>query len=165
MYNWFSFPYEKDDKNLHGKYMYAVGGFFSPDEGCPGWGTSDVKRIKAIGDCVGHIVVEYDDGTENKIPLIFGYTMWYHSIWNERPAPFFGENKDEELIAALKLSLAVKGGWEGDKYGVIRIQIDDKDIKSIYVASNPEKEGSCVFVGGYICDADEEASVALSQRS
>ena len=149
MYNWITFPYENDGA-LQGDYLYAVGGFYSPDDGCPGWGTSDQRRIRPIGANMGYLVIAYNDGAVCKIPLVFGYTLWYHSIWNERPAPFFGEGANEDLITTLKSSLAVKGAYEGDKNGVIRVKLDSKDISKIYVENNPDKEGNSVFVGGYI---------------
>ena len=163
MYKWVDFPFKNsgnsDTKNCD--YLYVVGGFYSPDDGCPAWGTSDSKRIRAIGDNMGYIVISFTDGSVSKIPLIFGYTLWYHSIWNERPAPFFGEGASEELIGLLKSSLMVKGAYEGDQYGVIRIKLDEREISEITIENNPEKEGNPVFVGGYICENIQNSENAI----
>lgn len=156
MYNWIDFPYTTTDKeSLKGDYLYAVGGYHSYDNGCPSWGTAESKKARFIGDYMGDLVISYADGEVNKLPLIFGYTLWYHSIWNEHPAPFFGEEADENLINALQTALAVYGGWEGDAKGVIRVALKDKPIQSVSVVPSTEKEGTPLFCGGYIVNDEE----------
>lgn len=154
MYNWIEFPYKNNDNDtiLNGGYLYAVGGYHTPDDGCPGWGTAILRDIRFIGDSMGDIVIIYEDGDTDKIPLIFGYTLWYHSIWNEKPAPFFGDETDNEIAETLKSALFVKGGYECEELGVIRVALKEKAVKSIFIESNTEKNGDPVFYGGYLAD-------------
>ena len=155
MYKWLDFPY-KNDVAINGKYLYAVGGFCGLDDGCMSWGSSNPKDIRFIGDEMGSLIICYTDGTEDIIPLVYGYTLWYHSIWEENPAPFFGENTNIELKKLLEDTLCIKGAYDGEKIGVLRIAIRRKPISSVFIKENPDKRGGPVFYGAYICDNDSE---------
>jgi len=155
MYKWLDFPY-KNDESLGGKYLYAIGGYCGLDDGCMSWGSSNPRDVRFIADEMGSLNICYTDGSVDIIPLIYGYTLWYHSIWEENPAPFFGENTDEELKKLLEDTLCIKGAYEGEKIGVLRIAIQEKPIAEISIKDNPDKRGGPVFYGAYICDCDSE---------
>ena len=83
-------PYKTNSEKTY-DYIYAVGGYHSVDNGCPAWGTSNESDIRFIGERMGDLLIKYKDGSEDRVPLIFGYTMWWYSNWKEECAPFKGE--------------------------------------------------------------------------
>ncbi len=144
-----SLPYSaKSDTKA--KYLYAVGGYHSVDNGAPAWGTSNYADIRLIGDRMGTLDIEYADGTVDSVPLIFGYTMWFYNNWKEDGAPFKGSGTDKDLKAVLTRSLSLLGAFEGKENCVLRIALRDKAIKKIKVTDDPGKNGeplfSCAFL-------------------
>lgn len=135
-------------------YIYVVGGYHSIDDGCPAWGTANVSQARFIGDSMGDIVITYKDGTQDKIPLVFGYTMWYYSMWQKTDMPFKGEGADPDLKALLQSTLHLQGGYEGQDTGVLRIKVQNKPISEIRIADNPKKDGNPVFHGAYLVSGD-----------
>ena len=158
MKEWVTFPYNKAACGAvapagSGTVLYVCGGYWSPDDGCPSWGTSDPDRVRFIGDNAGQITVGFDDGREFVIPLIFGYTLWYHAIWNERPTPFFDNDYntcEPEYVSLLKDVLHLKGGFEGERTGVLAFRLPAGTVTSIDVAGKAGREGAPVFEGAYI---------------
>lgn len=156
MYKWVDFPYKKEVESagVNVKYLYAAGGFHSMDNGCPDWGTSNPKDIRFIGDTMGWIVIQYEDGVTDKVPLIFGYTLWFHSIWEEHPAPFFDRDGNTDMGELLKKTLCVQGAYECEAIGVLKIALQNKPVQSIYVEANEKKSGIPVYYGGYLTDGE-----------
>ena len=136
-----------------GQYLCVCGGSYSEDSGCPSWGTSDPRNVRFIGDNFGDLVIRYSDGSEDNVPLVLGYTLWLHSIWTERPAPFFGEGTDPELVRLLKETLCIKGAYELEDPWVTRIVLKRRPVKEIYIKPNPDKAGTPLFTGAFITDA------------
>ena len=156
MNRWIEFPYAPENGGGIASEkpfdLYVLGGFWNPDKGCPDWGTSDPSRVRFIGDRAGDITVSYRGGKTLKIPLIFGFTLWYHCIWNERPAPFFDScstKRDGRLCDCLGKALFVKGAFEGETTGAIRIKLPAGTVESVSVVKDPEREGEPVFHGAY----------------
>ena len=137
-------------------YIYIVGGYHSIDDGCPAWGTADVSQARFIGDSMGDIVIAYSDGTQDKIPLVFGYTMWYYNMWQKTSMPFKGEGANPELKALLQSTLHLQGGYDGKDTGVLRIKVQKKNISEIYIEDNPDKAGNPVFHGVYLVSGAPE---------
>lgn len=164
MNQWKNFPYRSETDAVSGRYLYAVGGFHSHDNGCPGWGSSDPARIRFIGDRMGDLVIRYADGSQNRIPLVFGYTLWYHSIWMERPAPFLSDEAAPGMAELLQSVLSVEGAYEGKPLGVLRIELENKAIAEIYVEANPEKEGTPLYCGGYLTDEEPAGILRGGER-
>ena len=77
-YNWTELG---EMKAAQGKYLFLLGGTYSPDRGCPEWGSNRDADTFYPGDEGGSIVLFYTDGTKAEIPLIFGYTLWYGSFF------------------------------------------------------------------------------------
>ncbi len=148
-YEWISFPYTAK-QSVDCEYLYVVGGYHSVDNGCPAWGTANAYDIRFIGDSMGDLIITYSDGTEDSIPLVFGYTMWYYTNWHDTTAPFKGDTADPELKAALQSSLHLLGGYEGESTCVFKVKVQDKNIKKIQIKDNPDKNGKPVFGGAFI---------------
>lgn len=86
-YNWTELG---EMKAAQGKYLFLLGGTYSPDRGCPEWGSNRDADTFYPGDEGGSIVLFYTDGTKTRIPLIFGYTLWYGSFLRPLPRRFPG---------------------------------------------------------------------------
>lgn len=112
---------------------------------------------------MGDLVIRYADGSQNRIPLVFGYTLWYHSIWMERPAPFLSDEAAPGMAELLQSVLSVEGAYEGKPLGVLRIELENKAIAEIYVEANPEKEGTPLYCGGYLTD-EEPAEFCAGEK-
>ncbi|MGN0201591.1 MAG: hypothetical protein ACI399_01635 [Candidatus Cryptobacteroides sp.] len=138
-------------------FLYLEGGFLSTDKGCPDWGTSDPRQIRFIGDRFGELVVEYADGTSDQVPLVLGYTLWMHGIWNENPAPFKGQFADEKCAQTLRRCLHVAGAFEGNGSGLLKIRLSGKPVSSIKVVPDPGKDAVPVFTGGWLSEQDASA--------
>ena len=144
-----SIPYQNNDSGANTyEYLYVVGGYHSIDNGCPAWGTADLKNVRMIGDTMGWVTVTYTDGSSQRIPLIFGYTLWYHAPWQEMSAPFKKGDYDRTLSRTLKDTLALKGAFEGNDTCVFRVKLDTKPVRSVVLEDNPDKEGTPVLKGG-----------------
>ena len=170
-------PY-KDVNGLQGRFLYAVGGYHSTDSGCPAWGTSNPCDIRFIGDKFGELRIDYEDGETDLIPLILGYTLWLHSVWCERPAPFFGDGKDDRLTDILQSTLSLYGAFDLKDKWLLKTALRDKAVVSVKVISDPGKnidlpvlsvytvpwgtvedqqmkKGEPVFTEAYIADGEE----------
>ena len=42
-----------------GKYLYLLGRIYSPDKGCPDWGSNKDEDTYYPGDCAGKLVITY----------------------------------------------------------------------------------------------------------
>jgi len=155
MYKQIDFPYITNEPETC-KYIYAVGGYHSIDDGCPAWGTADLKDIHFIGDSMGDLVITYADGTQDAIPLVFGYTMWYFAHWRDTTLPFKGDEADSEMNELLRSSLHIWGAYEGEKNCILKIKVQNKSIKSVKIVDNPEKSGEPVFLGAYFVNDDND---------
>ncbi|MFR1519308.1 MAG: hypothetical protein ACLSVG_11175 [Clostridia bacterium] len=137
-------PYNGQIKNAG--FLYVTGGYHSIPNGCTPWGISENRRQRFIGDLMGTLRIGYEDGTTDEIPLIFGYTLWFQSVWKEGCLPFQTENADPELVRCLQEALYLKGAYEGEESCLLRIRIRaGKTLRSVAVVANPEKEGTPVF--------------------
>lgn len=130
-------PYNTPDAQAKAyEYLYVVGGYHSVDNGCPAWGTADNRNARIIGDTMGYVTVTYTDGTVQEIPLVFGYTMWYHNNWQEVSAPFKSGRYHKELVSLLKSTLSLKGAFEGNDTCVFRVKLSDKPVRSVELRDN-----------------------------
>lgn len=145
---WFSLPFQADAP-VKAERLYLVGGYHSLDSGCPNWGTVNDRESRFLGDCAGWIAIRYETGRIDRLPLIFGYTMWFYENWKDCPAPFQGEDALPEYTEALKRVLCLNGAFENAAYPILCIKPGAEPIQSICIEKNPEKEGKPVFWGGY----------------
>ena len=66
-----------------------------------------------IGDKMGWLCIAYEDGSVDRVPLIFGYTLWFRNIWEEDCAPFKSQEAEPHMTALLQDTLYLKGAFEG----------------------------------------------------
>lgn len=146
------------------KTLYAVGGYHSVDNGAPAWGTSNYADIRLVGDRMGTLDVKYADGTVDKIPLVFGYTMWFYNNWREAASPFKGAGEDAALTAKLRSVLMLKDAFEGKNRCVFKIRLRDQAVKSIKITDDPDKNGKPVFECAFLSNAGDGERVELSYK-
>ncbi|MCQ2429698.1 MAG: hypothetical protein MJ192_05155 [Clostridia bacterium] len=137
-----------------GRYLYLTGGHFSEDSGCPPWGTSNPADIRFIGDTLGYLTVAYGDGSTASVPLVLGWTLWLHSVWNESPAPFFGPDTDPALTDALRSSLSVFGAFDHAPEWTLRVSLADKEVVSVTISGVDGHNGHPVFTSARVSDAE-----------
>lgn len=159
--NWFDFPFDfvKKTDPIIANFMYAVGGYYSIDNGCPAWGTANPADIRVIGDTMGEIIISYKDGTSDTVPLVFGYTLWFYNNWHDGGAPFKTEEMIPEMCELLKNAMYLNGGYEGNKKCVLKIKLSSKEISCIELKGNPKKNGVAVFDGFYLTSNNEEETI------
>lgn len=151
-YVWSSLPYKGTNDIF--QYIYAVGGYHSVDNGAPAWGTASESDSRFFGDRMGDLVITYNDNTTDKIPLVFGYTMWWYNNWQETSAPFKGEGADTTMVKVLKDSLHLYGGFEGEDTCVFKVKVKDKPIKGIKIEDNPDENGNPIFKGVFLVNGN-----------
>lgn len=151
---WIQLPFSPKEDEGDIDYLYVVGGYYSIDTGTAIWGTVDYSDIRLIGDQMGEIVITYENGTSDRVPLIFGYTLWYYNIWKIAKAPLDGPEKDENLANLLKEALHLNGAFEGQENCVLKIKLRKEKVKEIEVIDNKEKNGKPVIKGAYIVTGD-----------
>lgn len=110
---WISLPYTVSDNDGDIDYLYVVGGYHSIGSGTAVWGTVRYNNIRLIGDQMGDLVITYENGTEDRVPLVFGYTLWYYKNWKIHKAPFDGPGKDKNMASLLEETLHLYGAFEG----------------------------------------------------
>lgn len=133
-----------EDTGKAPKYVYVLGGYNNPDRGgvWP-WGDTKYSEVYFIGDNAGVILIEYADGSNDEIPLVFGYTLWWREHWNMASLPFKGKGADENLSMLLQRTLHLYGAYEGNEVCKLRIGTEgNKAIKAIYLAKNILKSGA-----------------------
>jgi len=151
---WLTFPYDSMSKEVSGDYLYVIGGYHSIDNGCPAWGTANPKDSRFIGDSMGDLLITYQDGSTGSIPLIFGYTMWFHTNWSEGGAPFKSDEANTDMTNLLKSSLYLNGGFEAQDKCILKIKVNNIPIKSIDIIDNTSKLGNPLFDGAYLISGD-----------
>lgn len=144
--SWINIPYfANKSRPLSGKYLTVSGGYHSIPNGCPAWGSSIPRRVRFIGDTMGHLALSYADGTVQRIPLVFGYTLWFKSVWQEPVCAPFKTDGGEALSDALKCALFLQGAYEGNETCCLRIQLMDKPLCGVAVEAAEDKEGEPIF--------------------
>lgn len=142
---WFKLPYTTAQERIQGEYLVLRGGYHSVDGGCPPWGTVREFESLFIGDPAGEVVVIYEDGTSQSVPLVFGFTLWFHDHWQMGKAPFL---PGTDALALLEKTLQLSGGLEGEPECLLRIKIKPVRISSVEIHNNPGKTGMPVFTEG-----------------
>ncbi len=137
-------------------YLYVVGGYHSIDSGTEIWGTANYSEIMLVGDKMGDIVITYENGAVDRVPLVFGYTLWYYNNWKDFKAPFDGPEKKEDMANLLKEALHLYGAFEGKEKCVLKIKLRNERVKRIEIEDNSEKSGKPVVDGAYIVSGEVE---------
>ncbi len=140
-----------------GEYLLIYGGYHSVPNGCPAWGSSKEYDSRFIGDDMGFITVHLEEG-DLSIPLIFGYTMWFKSVWQEGGCMPFA--KDGELCRELKGALHLNGAFEAAEECFLAVKTDKK-VQKVTVHPKKNKEGKPLFTRAQAVSALPEGAKAV----
>jgi hypothetical protein len=120
----------------------------------PAWGGGDSFQNFFIGDEAGVLVLEYASGREDRVPLLFGHTVWWRNHFAISPAPFREEGDARDLLARALCVANGLDGWKADAPPYfICIEPRDEPLAGIRIEDNPAKIGHIVF-DGYAIDPD-----------
>lgn len=84
---WFEMPLEASAEPRDGGDLYLVGGYNSIDAGTVPWGGIVESENLYVGDRAGEVVIVYEDGSQDEVPLVFGCTMWFRAIGSTAARP------------------------------------------------------------------------------
>lgn len=128
-----------DTSGVNANVLYVLGCVYSVDRQYGNWGGTDGTKNYFIGNHGGDIIITYQSGIKDTIPLVFGYTLWWRTSYNGAPEPFRSDTAIRKLVDS---SLCVLNGLEGqDKPYTLRIALRDEPVKSITFVDDPAKEG------------------------
>ncbi len=134
-------------------YLYIEGIKWSLDGGLNdnAWATYNAADMRLIGSKAGDICITYEDGTQDNVPLVFGYTLWYQKTWSDKQeaAPFKGKGAEPEMAQALQNALHLEGAWEGNEEYNLLIKLRDKKIAQIDLVY-AGKKGELKMSGAYL---------------
>lgn len=136
-----------------GKYLFLSGGVYSPDKGCPDWGSNRDEDTYFPGDRAGSIVLTYAGGAQDEIPLIFGYTLWFAKHFADCGAPFYGEETNGAAASLLRQTLCLKGGFEAAPPYVLCLNIHGEQVHKIEINPEPSKQGGPVYTHYFFSDS------------
>ncbi len=104
------------------------------------------RRIRNlyVGDRAGEVVIVYEDGSRDEVPLVFGCTMWFRTHSLDGGAPFKTDRAEPEMTACLREALCLKGAFEGEPQCVLKIRLRNEPVREIFVRDNPDKRGEPV---------------------
>jgi len=134
--------YRLQDLNIAARHLYLSGCLNSVDMGSPMWGGGDGYRNFFIGDTAGTLTIGYHSGIADVIPLIFGYTAWWHDNYQSNFAPF---RSDPAARKQLSNALCVVNGIDGYNQDIgdyyLKIVLRDEQVDWIEFKDNPERIG------------------------
>ena len=133
------------DLNIKAKHLYLFGCVNSVDAPHYNWGGTDDFKGQFVGDRAGDLRIHYKSGTVDTIPLIFGYTLWWHEGYSVSPEPFKSDaGKQAILDRALYAANGIRGGSE--PY-YLRIDLREESVLGIELLDNAGHVGHPVIDG------------------
>ncbi|UCH36187.1 MAG: hypothetical protein JSV65_07490 [Armatimonadota bacterium] len=129
------------------------------DHGSPVWGTpTDYSDRLFIGDRIGHVIIEYADGTHDAIPLRLGHTAWWYADYagSNATAPFASDGKARAVLER-SLDIYPTDAGAGHAY-LCAIRPRDKTIAGLRFVDNPAKRGAPAITAVTV-DTDEASDL------
>ncbi|RLD50104.1 MAG: hypothetical protein DRI97_17405, partial [Bacteroidetes bacterium] len=130
------------DLNIKAKHLYLSGCLNSVDIGSPMWGGGDGYRNFFLGDTAGTLSIGYRSGITDVIPLIFGYTAWWHENYQSNFAPF---RFDTVARNQLNEALCVVNGLDGYNHSpgdyYLKIVLRNEPVSYIELEDSPARIG------------------------
>ncbi len=134
--------YRLQELNIMAKHLYLLGCLNSVDISNPLWGGGDGYRNFFIGDTAGTLSIAYQSGLIDVIPIVFGYTAWWHDNYQAAFEPFRSDTQAKEQ---LNDALCVVKGLDGyqrdpDDY-YLKIGLRNEPVSWIELEDNPDRIG------------------------
>ena len=133
------------DLHIEAKHLYLFGCVNSVDAPHNNWGGADDFRNQFVGDHAGDLRIKYQSGTVDRIPLLFGYTLWWREGYNASPEPFKSDPDKQAILArALCVANGIRGG---DAPYYLRIGLRDEPLLEIELVDDSSHAGHPVIDG------------------
>ena len=140
--------------NISAKKIHLIGLVNSVDRGQPVWSPPNFYNRFFIGDSLGTITIKYENGSEDNVPIILGYTAWWFS--NARLAEPFVSNPE-----TLESTLATEFTGKADGHAnYLVLQPRTNKIDKIILKNNKAKEGFPLLTGLALEALDGETNVS-----
>ncbi len=132
------------DLNIRAKHLFLFGCRNSVDRP-PYQGGADDFRNLFVGDKGGDLRIQYQSGTVDEIPLLFGYTLWWHDEHDAPPEPFKSDpGKQAILDSALYVANGIRNG---DTPYYLRVGLRSEAVLGIELRDNASHRGQPVVDG------------------
>ena len=136
-------PLEASAEPRDGGDLYLVGGYNSIDAGTVPWGGIVESENLYVGDRAGEVVIVYEDGSRDEVPLVFGCTnAGSGAHWLDGGAPFKTDRAEPEMTACLREALCLKDAFEGEPQCVLKIRLRNEPVREIFVRDIPTSGAS-----------------------
>lgn len=134
--------FKLNNLNILAENLYINGCINSIDMSNPAWGGGDGYQNFFLGDTTGLLNIKYESGTIDQIPLVFGYTAWWHDSYQHNNEPF---RSDEAAKTILNNALCVVNGIDGYQNEAgnyyLKIALRNEVVTDIEVVDNTQKTG------------------------
>ena len=142
------------DLHIKARHLYLFGCRNSADMPPYAGGADDFRNLFA-GDKVGDLRIQYRSGTVDDIPLLFGYTLWWHDGYHAPPEPF---KSDRGKQAILDRALYVaNGAGNGSVPYYLRIGLRGEAVLGIELRDDASHAGHPVIDGITFADVLDTA--------
>ena len=130
--------------HIEARHLYLFGCVNSVERPPYAGGADDFRNL-FVGDKVGDLRIQYQSGTMDDIPLLFGYTLWWHDEHNASPEPF---KSDLSMQVILDRALYVANGISnGSAPYYLRIGLRDEPVLGIELRDDASHRGQPVIDG------------------
>lgn len=137
------------DLHIKARHLYLFGCRYSADRPPYAGGADDFRNL-FVGDKVGDLRIQYRSGTVDDIPLLFGYTLWWHDEHDVPPEPFRSEGGKQAILdRALYVS---NGAGNGSAPYYVRIGLRDEAVLGIELRDGAGHKGRPAIDGVTFAD-------------
>jgi hypothetical protein len=130
------------DLNIRARHLYLSGCLNSVDISSPLWGGGDGYRNFFFGDTAGTFSISYRSGITDVIPLVYGYTAWWHQNYQAACEPF---RSDPASKKQLNEALCVINGLDGYRHKpadyYLKILLRDEPVTRMEFHDRPDRIG------------------------
>jgi len=128
--------------------LYVSGCINSPDSTNPAWGGGDGFKNFFVGDKTGELIISYQSGVKDIVPLVFGYSTFCSKDYKMSPEPFRSDPIAAKVLDDILYVANGLGGYAGDPVNYyIKISLRDQPIKSITLKDSSGRIGYTVVNG------------------
>ena len=132
------------DCNIKADKIFLLGLINSVDQGQPLWAPPNYSNRFFIGDVIGTILINYQDGTTDEVPLKLGYTAWWYSCANGTE-PYKSDAKARKIRdEVLKVKFVNRPNGQAN---LLVLKPQPKKIKSLVLKNNKAKVGYPLLTG------------------
>ncbi|MEI6914227.1 MAG: hypothetical protein WCL39_03760, partial [Armatimonadota bacterium] len=123
--------------------FYILGGANSVDFSNPGWGCGNSFECHFVGEEAGAIIINYAGGISDRIPMVWGYTLWWRIPYQAASEPFASDPAAQALLDRALCVANGKDGYRGDLAAnyFFKIALRDLPVESLTLEDSAKKQG------------------------